>query len=217
MLALLKGIIIGFAITVPVGPVALLCARKVIVEGRKAGLVSAFGASLGDGMFALFAGISSTAFTAFLLSQKSTIQLFGIVIIFIISLRILATSKRSVNAEEIENKLNHRLRFSGLIGTFFTSFFLILTNPMTLIAFILAMNVMDIQRNLGANTIALASIGIFIGASLWWFILVFITDYVKHRFHLERVFGKINTAVGYLLLIISLASFVSVLDKLFTS
>ena len=42
---LVKGILMGLAIAAPVGPIALLCIRRTLAQGRLAGLSSGFGAA----------------------------------------------------------------------------------------------------------------------------------------------------------------------------
>ena len=48
LLFLLKGIVVGMVIAVPVGPVGILCLRRTIFEGRLAGLVSGLGAATAE-------------------------------------------------------------------------------------------------------------------------------------------------------------------------
>jgi threonine/homoserine/homoserine lactone efflux protein len=45
---LLRGIVIGFAIAAPVGPVGVLCIRHTLAVGRVSGLVSDLGAASAD-------------------------------------------------------------------------------------------------------------------------------------------------------------------------
>ena len=57
------GIIIGFAIAAPVGPVGVICAQRTIARGPLAGLVSGLGAAVADSIFGMFAafGLSIVA------------------------------------------------------------------------------------------------------------------------------------------------------------
>ena len=48
---LLKGMLVGIVIAVPVGPVGVLCIRRTILDGRLAGLFSGIGAATADSMF----------------------------------------------------------------------------------------------------------------------------------------------------------------------
>jgi threonine/homoserine/homoserine lactone efflux protein len=40
-----KGVVIGFAIAAPVGPIGVLCIRRTLAEGRVSGLISGLGAA----------------------------------------------------------------------------------------------------------------------------------------------------------------------------
>jgi threonine/homoserine/homoserine lactone efflux protein len=44
----LKGILIGFATAVPVGPIGILCIRKTLTDGRLPGLMIGLGAATAD-------------------------------------------------------------------------------------------------------------------------------------------------------------------------
>lgn len=57
MLALfIKGLIIGFAIAAPVGPIGVLCIQRSLHDGFKIGLMTGLGAALADGTYGLIAG-----------------------------------------------------------------------------------------------------------------------------------------------------------------
>ena len=45
---LLRGLVIGFSIAAPVGPIGVLCIRRTLAEGRASGLVSGLGAATAD-------------------------------------------------------------------------------------------------------------------------------------------------------------------------
>lgn len=49
---LLRGLIIGFSIAAPVGPIGVLCIRRTLAEGRASGLVSGLGAATADAIYA---------------------------------------------------------------------------------------------------------------------------------------------------------------------
>ena len=50
---LLKGILIGFAMAVPVGPIGIMCIRKTLTEGRLRGLMIGLGAATADLLYAV--------------------------------------------------------------------------------------------------------------------------------------------------------------------
>jgi threonine/homoserine/homoserine lactone efflux protein len=64
-----KGIIIGFSIAVPVGPIGVLCINRTLVQGRISGLVSGLGAATADAIYSCIAGFWFT-FIKWLYSNK---------------------------------------------------------------------------------------------------------------------------------------------------
>ena len=67
---LLKGLVIGFSLALPVGPIALLCIRRTLARGPAAGVVSGMGAATADGVYGLIAGFGITFISNFLFSHQ---------------------------------------------------------------------------------------------------------------------------------------------------
>src|SRR5271155_4167133 len=57
---LVKGIVVGVVIAVPVGPVGILCLRRTIFEGQLSGLVSGLGTATADALFGVVAAFGLT-------------------------------------------------------------------------------------------------------------------------------------------------------------
>ena len=51
---LLKGLTIGFSIAAPVGPIGLLCIRRAIADGVRAGFICGLGAASADAIYAMY-------------------------------------------------------------------------------------------------------------------------------------------------------------------
>ena len=62
----LKGLLIGFSIAAPVGPIGLLCVQRTIAYGRWSGLVTGLGAATADGLYGAVAAFGLTAISKFL-------------------------------------------------------------------------------------------------------------------------------------------------------
>ena len=74
---LLKGLIIGFSIAAPVGPIGVLCIRRTLTEGRSVGLVSGLGAATADAIYGSIAGFGLTFISSILVSQQRWFRLVG--------------------------------------------------------------------------------------------------------------------------------------------
>jgi threonine/homoserine/homoserine lactone efflux protein len=52
----IKGVLIGFSIAAPVGPIGVLCIRRTLADGRNSGLISGLGAATADAVYGSIAG-----------------------------------------------------------------------------------------------------------------------------------------------------------------
>ena len=68
---LLKGLVIGFSIAAPVGPIGVLCIRRTLVQGRLYGFVSGLGAASADAIYGAIAGFGLTFISNFLVEQQT--------------------------------------------------------------------------------------------------------------------------------------------------
>jgi len=66
----LKGIVIGFLISTPVGPIAVLCMQRTLKGGRIHGVVSGLGAATADAVYGFFAASSLSFISNFLIKEQ---------------------------------------------------------------------------------------------------------------------------------------------------
>ena len=74
---LLRGLLIGFSIAAPVGPIGVLCIRRTLARGRASGLVSGLGAASADAVYGSVAALGLTAISTFLVDQQTWLRLVG--------------------------------------------------------------------------------------------------------------------------------------------
>ena len=60
-LFLLKGIIVGMAVSAPIGPASIMCIRRTLHSGLWLGLASGFGVATADTIYGSIAGIGLTS------------------------------------------------------------------------------------------------------------------------------------------------------------
>ena len=60
MSVFLRGLIIGFSIAAPVGPIGVLCIRRTLAEGRLTGFLSGMGAASADMFYGVVAAFGLT-------------------------------------------------------------------------------------------------------------------------------------------------------------
>ncbi|MGB6836560.1 MAG: LysE family transporter, partial [Dehalococcoidia bacterium] len=89
---LLKGVVIGFAIAAPVGPIGVLCIRTTLAEGRVAGLVTGLGAASADAIYGSIAAFGVTFVSEALIEQEEWFRLVGGLFLCYLGLRALLTA-----------------------------------------------------------------------------------------------------------------------------
>lgn len=191
---LLNGVIIGFAIAAPVGPIGVLCIRRTLAEGRAAGLVSGLGAATADACYGCIAGFGLTLVSNLLLSQQLWIRLIGGIFLCYLGIKTFV-SKPAEHAAVA--------RGSGLLGAYASTFALTITNPMTIFAFMAIFAGLGMAQT-GGNyaTAALVVLGVFTGSALWWLLLSGGVSIVRTRitatqlFWINRLSGVIIIAFG---------------------
>lgn len=199
---LVRGIVIGFSIAAPVGPIGVLCIRRTLAEGRAAGLVTGLGAATADAIYGGVAAFGLTALTDFLVGGQAWIRLLGGAFLLYLGIRTVRTPPAERAA---------RLRGSGLFGAYATTFMLTLTNPMTILSFVAIFATIGVGTS-RAEPLAAGSLvlGVFLGSALWWLTLSGVVGMLRSRFDLgqvawvNRISGGIITAFG-IAAIVSLA------------
>src|SRR4051812_43650135 len=73
----IKGLILGFAIAAPVGPIGVLCIRRSLADGQSSGLATGLGAATADAAYGCMAAFGLTAVSTFLVNQRFWLGLVG--------------------------------------------------------------------------------------------------------------------------------------------
>lgn len=192
----IKGFLIGLSIAAPVGPIGVLCIRRTLAEGRAAGFVSGLGAATADGFYGFIAAFGLTFISNILIKGNSLIHLFGGLFLFYLGF----TTFRSTPAEKAAN-----LQDKGLINNYFSTLFLTLTNPTTIISFgaiFAGIGLGNIKGDYYSS--ALVVLGVFLGSALWWFILSSSINMFRNKLDIKglkwvnRVSGSIIFIFGML-------------------
>jgi len=159
----IRGLIIGFSIAAPVGPIGVLCIRRTLADGRASGFLSGLGAATADALYGCVAGFGLTVISGFLVDQRFWIQLIGGIFLLALGIKTL----RSVPAERAAAASG-----TGLAASYASTLLLTLTNPMTILSFagiFAALGVADTGGDFSAA--ALLVLGVFVGSAAWWLLL----------------------------------------------
>jgi threonine/homoserine/homoserine lactone efflux protein len=175
MLILLKGLLIGFAIAAPVGPIGVLCIRRTFAEGRAAGFATGLGAATADAVYGAIAAFGLTAVSAFLLGLQNELRLVGGLFLVALGIKTFFERPLSRRAAPMEG--------AGLAQAWLTTVVLTMTNPATILSFLAVFagaGLAESQRGpLDASAIVL---GVFLGSAAWWAILSYFVEIYRRKF-----------------------------------
>jgi len=194
----LKGLIIGFSIAAPVGPIGVLCIRRTLAEGRVYGFVSGLGAATADGFYGTVAALGLTLVSAFLIDQANWLRLIGGAYLCYLGVKTFLSEPAQQAAVA---------KGQGLLGAYTSTLFLTLTNPLTIFAFAAIFAGVGAEAAAG-NTLGALNVvlGVFLGSCSWWLILVTLTSLFRSRLNttglvwVNRVSGLLILGFGVLIL-----------------
>jgi threonine/homoserine/homoserine lactone efflux protein len=198
----LQGVLIGFSIAAPVGPIGVLCIRRSLAEGRSAGFVSGLGAATADAIYGSVAGFGLTFLSDFLVGQQVWIRLVGGLILCWLGLQAFF----ALPAEQTE-----AAQGLGLVGAYSSTFLLTLTNPMTILSFAAIFAGWGVASSGGDYAAAMIFVlGVFVGSVLWWFALSGIASLFRERLDV-RTLRWVNRVSGIVVAGFGVAAVVSLL------
>lgn len=191
---LLKGLVMGFSIAAPVGPVGLLCIRRTLAKGRLSGLVSGLGAASADGLYGLLAGLGIGALAEWLVSGQTWLRLGGGILLILLGLQTFFSQPAQAPASASSR---------GLLGDYFSTLALTLSNPLTILSFAAVFASLGLSSQ-GAYSRAVAGLvtGVFCGSAAWWLLLSGAVGLLRERITplqmrwVNRVSGLLIFAFG---------------------
>ncbi len=198
----LKGLIVGLSIAVPVGPIGVLCIRRTLAKSRIIGLLSGLGAATADAFYGAIAGFGLTILSNFLIGQKLWLHLIGGGLLCLLGVKTFL-SRPAEQETCVEG--------SSLWNAYLSTFFLTLTNPMTLLFFVAVFAGLGIgsERHHYVAAGILVS-GVFIGSAVWWLVLIGFTGLLQGLFNFKRQ-KWLNRISGFIIIGFALYAFLSLL------
>ena len=192
----LKGLFIGFSIAAPVGPIGVLCIQRTLAKGLLIGFLTGFGAATADAVYGSIAAFGLTGISKLLINHQDWLRLGGGIFLVYLGLRtiLVIPGNTIINSDRI-----------NLLRAYTTTFFLTLTNPLTILAFLgifsgLGFATNDLESLVNAITLVA---GVFIGSTIWWIVLSSITAFIKQKINtlsliwVNRISGIIILGFGF--------------------
>lgn len=196
---LTQGVIIGFSIAAPVGPIGVLCIRRTLADGRAVGFASGLGAATADALYGCVAGLGLTVVSSILIDQQSWFRLIGGLFLLYLGGKTFLARPAKEAAQVTGN---------GLGGAYASTFLLTLTNPLTILSFT---GIIMANASEGSASAGVLVLGVFLGSALWWLVLSSGASLLRAKFDL-RWLGWLNKISGLVITVYGLKALLSLAE-----
>lgn len=193
-----RGLILGFSIAAPVGPIGVLAIRRTLAEGWRIGLATGLGAATADGVYGCIAGFGLTLVSGFLVEQAFWLKLIGGLFLCYLGLQTFR-AKPAAEAATVKSR--------GWLGAYGSTFLLTLTNPATILSFSALFAGLGVAGGSYLDA-SLLVLGVFCGSALWWLTLSSSVSLFR-----TRISGKLqwlNRISGLILLVFGIIALSSI-------
>lgn len=201
---LIKGVVLGFLSSIPLGPIGVICIQRTLGKGRLSGFISGLGAATADTLLALIAGLGLSFIIDFIKDYGILFKLVGGLIVIFIGAQIFFKSP-------VKQVRERRLKKNSLHTDYLSVLVLTLSNPLAVFLFIAVfagLNLVNGSSNILFHAVIFS--GIFIGAALWWFTLTSLVNMYRDKFRLKNLWW-LNKITGVAIFVFGLAALISIL------
>lgn len=184
VLLILTGLVIGFIVAAPIGPINLICIRRTLAFGSLTGLISGFGATAADGIFAAIIGFGLTAIRHWFEGWSGTLQIAGGVLLIGFGIHTYFADPLHGREFQYEGGHHHKPGHHGYLRAFASTFAIAMSNPATLFAFAaLFTGFGGIVASEHASLAEAAFVvgGVMVGSALWWLTMTSVVGLLHAR------------------------------------
>jgi len=202
---LLKGLIVGFILPIPIGPVGILCIRRTMAYGRIHGFLTGLSAAISDMTYSAVAAFGITFVSNFIAGHQEAIHLFGGVVLLAVGLHTFRP--RLIN-EAVAKKV------TAPVITFISTFLVTFTNPMAVVGYAVVfagIGVNDLVHNRIAAALLVA--GVFLGSLAWFTLLTFLSRALRVKIT-GRGLDLVNKVAGTFLMLFGVVALWSGLSRM---
>ncbi len=198
LLYILKGLAIGLLVSVPVGPIGVLCIQRTLNKGKWHGVVSGLGATTSDLVYALIAAFCLSFVETFIEEHRIVIQLVASFVVLMFGVYIF-------NSNPVRQLSVQKKSKSSFWSDYVSAFALCITNPLILFLFIglfARFSFFAPHDTFGQTVIGL--LAILLGAFLWWLVLNSIVDIFRKKINVRGLW-LVNKLTGSVIIVLAIA------------
>ena len=204
--SLFYSFVVGFLAASPIGPIGMLCMRRVIFQGLISGMISALGISCAYSFWAYATIHGLATFSSWIEREQHPLEL-GIGLFFVLYGLHAIFNHPSTEYPTLKSKTR--------ITQFFSTFLVVFLNPATFVLFTALFTLFGIaKRHFGLFASLEISLFVFLGAITFWIGASYLLKRVKNKIN-DSAFKNISRISAFGIMAFGLIIFVYALMDIY--
>ena len=194
-ITILKGILMGFILSLPFGPVGIYCMELTIVEGRWKGYITALGMVTIDVVYSAIALLFLSSVKEYVIKYESWLSLFiGLFLMIVSSKKLL----RKIELKELN------VDFKSMLQNYLTGVGFAIVNISTILIIATVFTLLKVLDDTTTVTTMIsieALLGVGLGGAGLWFFTTYLISHCRKLFGKEKLIKiiKLTNAVIFIL------------------
>jgi threonine/homoserine/homoserine lactone efflux protein len=195
-----KGVLIGLILALPTGPVGILCLRRTLAAGQRAGLVSGVGVCFADLFYVIVVRLGLTRIEHVVSAERLPLHLLAGLIVIAAGSRIIASPPDKPGGQLIKPG-----------GLLVSAFLMSVTNPTMLVSIPAVFAVTRFPTGPpGLLTALMTVVSVFAGSMIWWSAITRWLDRSSASFS-DQTVRRASTLAGVALITLGVVSISSLM------
>ncbi|MEG1611506.1 MAG: LysE family transporter [Alistipes sp.] len=214
---LFRGIGVGVAASITVGPVAVLCIQRTLSKSRRSGIVSGIGVACADTFMAMIAFFFYSMLQSQIEQYNTLLRIIGGIFVVIVGVYVFTQNPVSQIRRNRAGKTSLWQDFASIFGLTIANFIMVIPYILAFFA-VFEISSIDVSGgSFGSIIRALFVIGGFFGGAVaWWTLIAFIINLFRRRFrprHMLTINHVAGVVIGVLGVYTILSTFFDILPN----
>lgn len=205
LMTFIKAVLVGFAASIPLGPIAILVIQKTLTKGFKPGFVTALGSTLVDTIFSIVAIFALAFVETFINGNPIPVFVGGGLVVIALGVSMAVSNPFRKVKESTEMK---PIKAAASVGDFFTAFAMGLSNPGAIVVIFALMAFFGLADHDGVSrdwTCFPVIVGIAVGSVVYWLLITMALNTFRHKFKFQTLIW-INRVMGIIVVVLGIAT-----------
>lgn len=210
---LFRGLCVGVAASITVGPVAVLCIQRTLSKNRRSGIVSGLGVACADTFMAMAALFFYSMLQSHIEQYNTLLRVAGGIFVVIVGVYIFSQNPVPQIRRNRAGKMSPWQDFVSIFGLTIANFIMVIPY---ILAFFAVFKIATVETLDFAGMVrgGVVMAGFFGGSLAWWSLLAFVINLFRRRFR-PRHMLTINHLAGIIIGVLGIYTILSTFFDIF--